>query len=43
MKRNIFKEEADTLKANNLEMKDCERDISTVARKFYLNKINENI
>lgn len=41
--RDIFKEEADTLKANNLEMKDCGRDISTVARKFYLNKINESI
>ena len=41
--RDIFKEEADTLKANNLEMRDCGRDISTVARKFYLNKINEDI
>lgn len=41
--RDIFKEEADTLKANNLEMKDCGRDISTAARKFYLKKINENI
>ncbi|UNY40322.1 intein-containing RNA ligase [Pseudaeromonas phage vB_PpeM_ KLEP7] len=41
--RDIFKEEADTLKANNLEMKDCGRDISNIARKFYLNKINENV
>lgn len=38
--RDIFKEEADTLKDNNLEMKDVGKSISDIARKFYLNKIN---
>ena len=43
MKQNIFKEEADTLKDNNLEMRDVGKDIANVSRKFYINKLNENI
>lgn len=41
--RDIFKEESDTLKDNNLEMKDIGKVVSDVARKFYLNKIKESI
>lgn len=37
--RDIFKEEADTLKANDLTMKDVGKRISDVARKFYITKV----
>lgn len=39
--RDINKEEGYTLESNNLSMKDVGGKISTTAREFYLNKINE--
>ena len=39
--RDINKEEGDTLEANNLTMKDVGRRVSDIARKFYINKVNE--
>jgi len=38
--RDIFKEEMDTLKDNKLEMRDIGKEVSNVARKWYINKIN---
>lgn len=40
--RDINKEEADTLEASNLSMKDVGKKISDKARQFYLDKLNSN-
>lgn len=39
MNKDIYKEEADTLRASGLEMKDVGKAIADKSRKFYLNKI----
>ncbi len=41
--RDINKEEADTLEASNLSMKDVGKKISDKARAFYLDKLNNNL
>lgn len=41
--RDINKEEADTLEASNLSMKDVGKKISDIARTFYLDKLNNNL
>lgn len=41
--KDIHKEEADTLEASNLTMKDVGKKISDKARTFYLNKLNSRI
>lgn len=38
--RDILKEESDVLEANHLTMKDVGKDVSTISRKWYLNKLN---
>ena len=40
--RDIFKEELDTLKDNNLETKDVGKYVADVARKFYIAELNRN-
>jgi predicted restriction endonuclease len=35
IKQDVFKEESDTLKENNLEMKDIGKELSNKARKWY--------
>ena len=39
--RDILKEELDTLKDNNLEMKDIGKAVSDISRKFYLAELNK--
>lgn len=41
--RDINKEEADVLEENNLSMKDVGKVLSSVARQFYLTKLNEDL
>ena len=41
--RDINKEEGDVLEANSLSMKDIGKQVSTIARNFYLTKLNEDL
>lgn len=41
--RDINKEESDVLEENNLSMKDVGKNLSSVAREFYLTKLNEDL
>lgn len=40
--RDINKEEGDVLEANNLSMKDVGKQVSDIARKYYLDKLNSD-
>lgn len=41
--QDVFKEESDTMKENNLEMKDIGKELSNKARKWYIEQYNSNI
>lgn len=41
--RDIWKEEADVLAENGLTMKEVGKDIATAARRFYIEKVNDDI
>ena len=41
--QDVFKEESDTMKENNLEMKDIGKELSNKARKWYIEQYNSAV